>query len=244
MEKKITAKDIINLIREHCEFPEELNEYTADDAIIYPFSTAMEKKYPDVAWDCDSGATKLVLIFKKLGFVIKIPFNVSSDDYYEPCYDDDGNEIEGEGSYCTYPFSGSSSSLRQWDYCHAEIELYAEAKEDDVADYFGAMEEMYDENGEYPLYVQPYITPYKSTGVSDKTFKNEDESRAWSSVRNDFNCGLSKYWVKDFLTYWGRTAYEKLIKFCEDHEIWDLHCGNIGYYGNKPVILDYAGFRD
>lgn len=233
------VNELANLIKKNCYFSDDLNEYTFYEDIVRPFSAAMSEQYPDIKWCYDSGATKLVFIFKELGFVLKVPFNTSSEDSYQPYYDEDGNELD-EGEYCSFPFTGSPSTLRDWDYCHAEIELYSHARENNVADYLGLIEELDAQVDEYPIYVQPYFTIFYDKDTED--FKDIEDEEYWTHIKNQFNYGLDPKWVRDFVKTWGDKAYNDLVEFCEDFDITDLHRNNIGYCGDKPIILDYAGF--
>lgn len=89
--------------------------------VVQPFSEKYKKPF-----DYATGATKGVLIFEQLGFVIKIPFCRNSEDcYYNSAY----------GEYeCCY-FTGADTD-NGWDYCEAEANKYERAEEEGLAQCF------------------------------------------------------------------------------------------------------------
>ena len=40
-----------------------------------------------------------------------------------------------------------------------------------------------------------------------------------------------------------KRTVKKLFAFINEYQIEDLHSDNLGYYKDKPVIIDYAGFN-
>ena len=51
-------------------------------------------------------------------------------------------------------------------------------------------------------------------------------------------------WLSDFLDYFGEDIFQKFMKFIDKQNIGDLHSDNIGYIGNRPVLIDYSGYWD
>ena len=137
----------------YCCF-EELTESNFYELIISPLEDAECFDH----WDYASGATKLVLIFKELDYVIKIPFQgyyeyreshwtTPSANYYnaqdlaEGYYSCNSADIRARGGVYHdesdefYEFCGCHNSKNGWDYCLAEAEIYSQG----VADNFGSM---------------------------------------------------------------------------------------------------------
>lgn len=46
-----------------------------------------------------------------------------------------------------------------------------------------------------------------------------------------------------FETHYDADQLERFIEFLEEHDINDLHCGNVGEIGGMPVLIDYAGYH-
>ena len=91
--------------------------------VVQPFSEKYKKPF-----DYATGATKGVLIFEQLGFVIKIPFCRNSEDY------DDYYEC------CNY-FTGADAD-NGWDYCEAEADKYQRAEEEGISMCFAKTEKI------------------------------------------------------------------------------------------------------
>lgn len=43
-------------------------------------------------------------------------------------------------------------------------------------------------------------------------------------------------------SFYGTEVADDIEMFCEEHDINDIHNGNIGYLNDKPIIIDYAGY--
>ena len=58
-----------------------------------------------------------------------------------------------------------------------------------------------------------------------------------------FLCVSSQTWLQDMLNIYGIEFFNRFSQFVKDHDVHDLHTGNIGYYERKdgqivPVIFD------
>ena len=180
---------------------DEIDEAEFYPVVVQPFSEKYKKPF-----DYATGATKGVLIFEQLGFVIKIPFCRNSEDcYYNSAY----------GEYeCCY-FTGADTD-NGWDYCEAEANKYKRAEEEGLAQCFAKTKKIGDIDG-YPIYMQELADIYKSI-----MFNLE--------------------WLSDAFHYYGEKVFHKLLEFIRTVGINDLHDGNIGYIGNRPVLVDYSSF--
>lgn len=193
--------------------------------VVQPFSEKYKKPF-----DYATGATKGVLIFEQLGFVIKIPFCRNSEDcYYNSAY----------GEYeCCY-FTGADTD-NGWDYCEAEANKYERAEEEGLAQCFAKTKKIGDIDG-YPIYMQELADIYKS--IDYQSSHTEEDSRQVSSICNSNNFYMFNIeWLSDSFHYYGEKVFHKLLEFIRTVGINDLHDGNIGYIGNRPVLVDYSSF--
>ena len=88
----------------------ELGDYNnLYDSVFYEQVIAPFKQKYKKPFYYDYGATKGVIVFKELGFVIKIPFGASSEDAFYGADCDNG-----------------------WDYCRAEVNKYESAYQNDL----------------------------------------------------------------------------------------------------------------
>lgn len=193
--------------------------------VVQPFSEKYKKPF-----DYATGATKGVLIFEQLGFVIKIPFCRNSEDCeYNSAY----------GEYeCCY-FTGADTD-NGWDYCEAEANKYERAEEEGLAQCFAKTKKIGDIDG-YPIYMQELADIYKS--IDYQSSHTEEDSRQVSSICNSNNFYMFNIeWLSDAFHYYGEKMFHKLLEFIRTVGINDLHDGNIGYIGNRPVLVDYSSF--
>lgn len=182
----MTKAEILNLMREKCNFVDEVAEDTFEKNIIIPLLDDLNLSY-------SYGATKLVIIPDNTSFVIKIPFSSTiTNNQYEPIID----------------------------YCDAEMRIYNKSKKEKCGNFFLPLELMGRING-YPIYKQEkaeieendtnlLILPMKKT--------------AWYEIAQE------------------KENFENFLEFCKTERIEDLRAGNLGYYNNEPVVIDYGGF--
>lgn len=209
-------KEILNALKE-CDF-DYLDSESYYDKIIYYFKQKYKKPF------CfDAGASKLALIFKNLSYVIKIPF---SGNY---------SEEEEYGDFC------NAGSWGNWDYCEAEENIYQHAKTNGLEECFAKTERIATING-YPIYKQEYVTVYNYGESSCHTQQDEEKINSFCEEEDFYAC--EKNWLADVLAYFGETVFNKLVAFIRQEDINDLHNGNIGYIGLKPVLMDYSGWDD
>lgn len=193
--------------------------------VVQPFSEKYKKPF-----DYATGATKGVLIFEQLGFVIKIPFCRNSED----C---EYNSTYGEYECCY--FTGADTD-NGWDYCEAEANKYERAEEEGLAQCFAKTKRIGDIDG-YPIYMQELADIYKS--IDYQSSHTEEDSRQVSSICNSNNFYMFNLeWLSDAFHYYGEKVFHKLLEFIRTVGINDLHDGNIGYIGNRPVLVDYSSF--
>ena len=129
------------------------------------------------------------------------------------------------------------------DYCENEADNYTAAVKAGKDKYF--LETRYFKTlNEYGVCFAIYIQP-KIEGISS-SIDNDDEELLVKSSWYDSPAAenMSPAWVNNFIKEYGETEFNELLDFCDQCHINDLHSGNIGYVGGRPVIFDYAGYGD
>ena len=165
-----------------------------------------------------SGETRYAVIFKHDNFVLKIP-------RYGNCAED---------------------------YCQAEIRAYESAKKFRVERVLLPIELYHTTTTGIAIYKQPKYSFSTSDGDYNRNYdsylnrRNIPQHRPIvRKITNECCDGgrISRRWMARVLQLYGK-------KFCRSFEAWtnenqinDLHNSNTGWLNNKPIILDYAGYR-
>jgi len=165
-----------------------------------------------------SGETRYAVIFKHENFVLKIP----------------------RYGYC------------KEDYCQAEMRAYESAKKFRVERILLPIELYHTTSTGIAIYKQPKYSFSTSDGEYNRCYDTYLNHRniphhklIVNKVTNECYDGrrISKRWMARVLQLYGK-------KFCRSFEAWtvenqvnDLHNSNTGWLDNKPIILDYAGYR-
>ncbi len=219
-EKEQEIQEIINALYD-CDLEELPNEESVlEDCVIKPF---VEKYHKSFDWSF--GATKLVLIFKDLNFVIKIPLLY----------------CEGE------ELTGATYSEENWNYCKQESILSQKFTEKGLDFAIAKTEFLTDING-YSIYIQPYAETLSS--LFDENSKNyhsytdSDLELVKIMHRSDYvkSMQLNMAWQADLLSMYGENKYLLFLEAIRDLKIYDLRDTNVGYIQNRPVLIDYASF--
>jgi len=215
-------KEILNALS-YCIFDDDL-DYTNDS--FYDNIVSIFKEHYHKPFKADNGCSKGVLIFEKLGFVIKIPFNYC--DGYELCAVTEGDN--------------------EWDYCSQEANRYKMAVDAEVEEAF--LPTYYLTSIDcYPIYIQPCAEILENLSFEKYNEKSNNSSKEDRETLEDFNdtqgfCQLNIVWEDEFYTLHGIDYFVRLKNFFKQHHIRDLRAANIGYYNNKPVLVDYASFDE
>lgn len=210
---------------EKCDF-EAVSESTYYDQIWL----AMPKDFR-VNCTYDNGVSKCVFIPKGANYVIKVPFSYKDD----PCEYYDSND--NTWKYCDdgYEFTGAMYGPG-WDYCYAEAVLYNKAVKAGVAKAFcktRCIGKVYD----YPIYVQ------ERAKLEFRVCEDEETtSRTKQLCRENNYYNFNTNWQANALKYYGEAFFKKLMEFIEKENLEDFHSGNIGYIGDRPVLLDFSSY--
>ena len=154
-------KEILDALQ-YCIFDEDL-DYTTES--FYENIVNIFKEHYKKPFNAFNGCSKGVLVFKNLGFVIKIPFNYC--DTYELCMVEEG--------------------ANEWDYCSQEANRYIMAEEEGLQDLFLKTEYLATIDY-YPIYIQPYAQLMESLSFqeyNEKSKNSSEEDREKLELIND-----------------------------------------------------------
>lgn len=182
--------------------------------------THFKEKYHKT-FSYDTGATKGVLIFPNLDFVIKIPFTYTEDDE---------------------EFCGADDSGEGWNYCEVEEIKYQRAETFGVNNCFAKTVLVGNIKG-YPIYAQEKAKVFGKEG-SPSPRKSEEEYEKIEDMCEGVGECFNKIWLRDAFDYFGEKIFYNFLDFIENFNIRDLHDGNLGYIGMRPVLVDYSSFND
>lgn len=88
-----------------------------------------------------------------------------------------------------------------------------------------------------------YMQEKAVTIYDNGSFYNKEEPRPDVSRLYDFlDFYPNFYWLIDLVDYCGYDRAKSFLLFLQENGMMqDLHDNNIGYIGNRPVLIDYAG---
>ena len=151
---------------------------------------------------------------------------------------------------------------KNFDYCRAEVRNYRAAEKAGVAQYFAWTDKLFDvysEHGYYPIYVMAQVDCDEEaiTDMMVQTFcennrnpEDEDVDEVDEDARQDYEdrynsaCSGSTEGVDEwFQSTLDCREYAKLGQFLYCNDIDDIHSGNLGFYDDSVVIIDYSGYN-
>lgn len=207
--------------------------------------------------DYGNGATKFVIIPKDKDYVIKFPF-LYLYEYKKHYYNRTLHQWDGEPKY----------SRLTHDYCDIEEDNFYIAKNEfSGAETFLAKTNFICSyncgNESLMVYAQEKATPFydycKQHDICDyhwdkleeisHSYKEYDES---SSIDAIFDYGyydeIPGVWFEKLYDYAVEhnlmNEVEQLFRFLLYADISDLNIRNVGFIGDKPVLIDYSGFEE
>lgn len=185
-----------------------------------------------------NGISKVVIVFEKLPFVIKIPFNGIW--YYDYIYHEDTDEYE-EAEESFERFYCADSEYHD-DYCEAEVNTIK------MIQHFGFGSLVADEIcignfGCRNYYIQEKV---KSSFSCDAKPSNDSLNRA-EKIDNYYQFCSATWRAFVFDTY-GEDFWKSFIDWAMKENIsgiQDMHSGNYGYrFDGTPVMFDISGYDD
>ena len=231
----MTDTEILELF-EKTEFPEFLGEDNAEDFI------ENKTHFPETfKFTWNMGASKLVILPCSADFVIKIPFNGR---YFGHGIDAETGEITSKGGWERFTSEEYDSDMDfDGNYCGREVDISDMATAEDLEECF-AITECVGRCGDYLIYKQARATTILVDVIDEKSDSLSSEER--KSIRDKCNnmgvYGFNIFWLKDFLEFFGEEILKQLDRFINTYDINDLHTSNVGYIGNRPVLIDYSGY--
>lgn len=174
----------------------------------------------DFIYEHKVGASKLVIIPNGTKYVFKIPFNSA----YKT----------------THKFHlANNDEKRNWDYCLAESLVYIHAKQANLHSLF-APERMVGIINDHPIYIQQ-----KAVTLEDFEGDFSDLPRDKSiEMQQEVGYAFNSRWLAAAIKWYGENRVRRLLFFLSDNELCDFHEKNIGFIGNRPVLIDYSSFWD
>jgi hypothetical protein len=133
-------------------------------------------------------------------------------------------------------------------YCQTELRNYERAKFYRVEQVLLPIERHFILDNGIEIYFQtPYTACYKNC---PKDVARELEKAKGAMNPELFNrmCASMSYdiadrWVARVVQLYGKKFLKSFQEWRKECEVNDLHRGNIGFLGNRPIILDYAGYH-
>ena len=167
-------------------------------------------------------------------YVVKIPF--CGVRYYETD-EDGGTDIDYESYF---------QNCR--DYCAKEEEVYSAAQFDEVEDIFAETHFLGYFN-EVKLYVAECVGisffGFSSDDISDKSWDKSTEIREKKGIDKWGGYSSVFEYLPIIVEQYGAEYAEKLVGFCEDEDIYDLHHGNVAWNSEgKFKFIDYSGYSE
>lgn len=228
----MTSEYILNLLKENCIFDGDLDERSFEYKIIEKIEKLFSFQY-------NCGISKCVIIPSGADFVIKIPFTGKEGEYEE--YDEEEDKYYMDDEY--RDFEGAQYGDGN-DYCFSEVVLYNMARHERVQKAFCKTKVIGNINGQ-KIYMQERATPLCSCNKKNfKEYSNDYLINLRKSCKSKGYSVFNTEWIALAIDYYGEKIFNKIMTFIKENGIDDLHNENIGFIGNRPVILDYAGWND
>ena len=213
-----------------CNFgPVECDEWS--DTI-----SAFIQQFADADIEIHNGVSKCAIIIDNESQVIKVPFN----GFYST------DEWDHEDEFHSFEWANDlkAPNARNWDYCENELLKYKEAVHAGFGDFFAYTEYCTEIDG-CPIYAQEKCVAI-SWGGSAKTEISDHACKIYKSNHDYDYERLNEDWVCAAIDWYGEEEVLDFIYYLEEHNITDLHDGNVGFSAidGRPVLIDWAGWRD
>lgn len=252
-ERKI-VEDILSIMTIPVQFGgnPDYNDYSMLDGIGEKIRDYIDEKELECPFSTDSGVSKGVIIFEKLGIVIKIPYvglyeraTDCSNCGWENCETCPLTEEDLEDDFIPFDNADDIYELKRysnWDYCENELVKYEKAREEGFVDFFPKTE-FYGLVDGHPVYLQEKVKSFYA-GLEDRP-PSRVARESYENSRRVQSAPISEEWLLQAIDFYGLERLESFLVFIEKEGLDDdLHDGNIGFnYQNAPILLDWAGWR-
>lgn len=146
--------------------------------------------------------------------------------------------------YCDYIGDGKSEDVFEIfkiDHSKRAVDLYNEAVDAKVEDFFSEIALVGWSKNNYPIYQQAWACTYfdkKAEPSAESTTKAEKmEAKKYIPFDRD--------WLALAIDFFGEEKVFALLQFIDDNDIDDLHRNNYGFDdAGLPVIFDYSSYID
>lgn len=133
-------------------------------------------------------------------------------------------------------------------YCQTELRNYERAKFYRVEQVLLPIERHIILDNGIEIYFQtPYTSCYKNCpkDVAKELEKARDAMNhtLFNRICDSMNYDIADRWVARVVQLYGKKFLKSFQEWRKECEVNDLHKGNIGFLGNRPIILDYAGYH-
>lgn len=164
-----------------------------------------------------SGETRMVVVFKHEDFVLKIPrYGYCQEDY---CL----AEMRAYESGKKYRIEKILLPIELYHHTHSGIDIYKQVKYSFVT---GDMD-IHD----YSDYLRRRNNPRNAEIVGKVRCNCYDGHR------------ISRDWMARVIQLYGKKFARSFENWVNENQVNDLHNYNTGWLNNKPVLVDYAGYR-
>lgn len=168
-----------------------------------------------VKWYSEAGVSKVAIIPSEGAYVIKIDL-----DSYDGGIELSNNYLDIE---CRYSFLAEKAGLG---------DVFAKTN------YWGTY------RGRH-IYLQERVRPdYEQRKKFDSISNTTLMKLSKRSSRAREKCEMTQVLTSALYNYYGEEKFEAILNFLNENEINDLHNGNWGFIGERPVIFDYSGFHE
>lgn len=132
----------------------------------------------------------------------------------------------------------------RFDYCNVEAELCQKAKAHNLQKMF-AFSEMYASVGTVKIYKQEKVSEIAARRYSqrERQFSRVEMATIQELYKDTDFYITCEPWLLDALDYYGVGDTARLMMFLKHYKVNDLHNENVGYIGDRPILLDYSGYR-
>jgi hypothetical protein len=230
----------------NCTINDHLFENNFDYCVANPLAAALENKY---VINTAYGATKGVIIplDNEINIVVKIPFYGEGDE--GEFFNEDTGEYEiDEDAFFEYygAYFESADTYINFDgnYCALEEYIYNYCAEKGLAGCLAKTEKVFEIN-DVPVYIQEKaftISEMSEDEYERRSSSHSDEEKQYAE--DNITCEINPMWTCDAIEYAGEQVIKELMQLLEDIDCSsDLRNCNIGYIGERPVLIDYCGYR-
>lgn len=200
----------------------------------------------------------VVDVEKIMGAVADLDAHFDRDDLREIAQDNNWKVASGATKYCfilphdDYVVKFCKPARKRnslgMDECELEARAYESAKKFRVEK--ALLETRFIGENEHGLkfFVQPRVE-MAHCEVSHKLLREFKKKTQTVNDKLIYKVSSSMYydntntlWLKMLVLLYGKKFARSFEEWTKENRVNDLHDANIGYYKNKPVLLDYSGF--